>query len=197
VSTFGFIFAEVVPDAFSLQFFEGVGFLGLFLILLQAVFALFVGHDGDTNADGQVDMHGGHGGYTNYLSLKSISGILLGFGFGGAVIERAGYPVAIAALGGLAIGVVISISYLTLMKSLYDLKSDGTAALAEAVDRTGTVYLSIPAENAGPGEIQVSFGGRLQNVRAFTAGPALPSGTSVRVLSLHGDQAVIVEKVSS
>ncbi len=184
------------PEPFSLQLFEGIGFFGLFLIVLQAIFGMFVGHDGDTNTDATVDTHGGHGGYASYLSLKSISAMLLGFGFGGAVLLRAGYPAGIAAAGGIAIGIVIGASYITLMKSLNQMKSDGTAVLKEAVNRTGTVYLSVPGENSGSGEVQVSYGGRLQNVRAFTQGPALPSGTSVRVLALHGEQAVIVEKIS-
>jgi membrane protein implicated in regulation of membrane protease activity len=183
-------------DSFSLHLFEGIGFFGLFLIIVQAIAGLFVGHDGDTEADANIDVHGGHGGYASYLSLKSISAIFLGFGFGSAVIERAGYSSSVSALGGLVIGVAISASYLTLMKSLYALKTDGTAVLAEAVNRTGTVYLTIPAENAGSGEIQVSYGGRLQNVRAFTKGPVLTAGTAVRVLALHGEQAVVVEKIS-
>jgi hypothetical protein len=186
----------VNPDPFSLQVFEGIGFFGLFLIILQAIFGLFVGHDGDTNTNSAVDTHGGHGGYASYLSLKSISAMLLGFGFGGAVLERAGVAAPLAAVGGLAVGVVIGAAYITLMDSLNKLKSDGTAVLAEAVNKTGTVYLSIPAENSGPGEIQVSYGGRMHNVRAFTSGPMLPCGISVRVLSLHGEQAVTVEKIS-
>ncbi len=180
----------------SLQIFEGIGFLGLFLIILQAIFGFFVGHDGDTHSDAGVDSHGGHGGYASYLSIKSISAILLGFGFGGALIELAGFGTGLAALGGLVAGLIISSSFIFLMNSLHKLKSDGTAVLAEAVNRTGTVYLPIPAEESGAGEIQVSYGGRLQNVRAFTLGPALTSGMSVRVLSLRGEQAVVVEKIS-
>ncbi len=183
-------------EAFSTQLFWGVGLFGLFLIILQAIFGIFVGHDGDTNVDGNIDTHGGHGGYASYLSLKSISAILLGFGFGGAYLDRIGFSAGLAALGGLVIGVLIGATYITLMNSLNKLRSDGTAKLSEAVSRTGTVYLPIPAESVGSGEIQVSFGGRLQNVRAFTPGPPLPVGTHVRVLALHGDQAVVVEKSS-
>lgn len=192
----GFIFGELNQDSLTLQLFSGVGFFGLFLIVLQAIFGLFVGHDGDTNSSGSVDTHGGHGGYAGYLSLKSVSAILLGFGFGGAYFDRIGYSVGVAAMGGIAIGVLIGAIYVALMNSLNKLRSDGTAVLSEAVNRTGTVYLAIPAEISGAGEIQVSFGGRLQNVRAYTQGPQLPNGTSVRVLALHGLQAVIVEKIS-
>jgi hypothetical protein len=36
----------------------------------------------------------------------------------------------------------------------------------------------------------------LRNVRAYTRGLELPTGTAVRVVALHGDQALLVEKLS-
>jgi membrane protein implicated in regulation of membrane protease activity len=120
--------------------------------------------------------------------------MLLGFGFGGALLLRNGFPVWIAALGGLGIGFVIAAVYVVLMRSLYKLRSDGTSVLSEAVNQSGTVYLRVPGLLSGPGEIQVSFGGRLQNVKAFTDGPELPTGTVVRVVAMHGGQALLVEK---
>lgn len=179
-----------------MQWFWGIGLFGLFLIILQAIFGLFVGHDGDTNASGSLDVHGGHGGGSNYLSLKSISAMLLGFGFGGAIFDKNGYSVGLSALGGLAIGIAIGAVYIALMNSLYRLRSDGTAVLSDAVNRSGTVYMRIPAGMSASGEIQVSFGGRLQNIRAYTRGLELATGTAVRVVSLHGDHALVVEKLS-
>jgi hypothetical protein len=35
----------------------------------------------------------------------------------------------------------------------------------------------------------------MQNVRAFSRGPEIPTGTMVRVVALHGDQALLVEKL--
>jgi hypothetical protein len=182
--------------AFSQHLFWAIGIFGLMLIILQAAFSLFVGHDGDTHADSHAGATGGHGGFASYFSLKGISATLLGFGFGGAYLDRTGWALGVAALGGLCLGLLIGATYVALVNSLSSLHSDGTGRLLDAVSRTGTVYLPIPAESVGPGEIQVAFGGRLQNVRAFTEGPPLPVGTSVRVVGLHGDQAVIVEKAA-
>ena len=67
--------------------------------------------------------------------------------------------------------------------------------LIEAINRSGTVYMRIPEMLAGAGEIQISFGGRMQNVRAYTRGIGLPTGTAVKVVGLHGDQALLVEKL--
>ena len=122
--------------------------------------------------------------------------MLLGFGFGGAIMEKNGFSAGISALGGIGAGLVIGAAYFALMNSLYRLRSDGTSVLTEAINRSGTVYLRIPGNRSGAGEIQVAFGGRMQNVRAYTQGLELPTGTPVRVIALHGDQALLVEKLS-
>jgi hypothetical protein len=183
-------------EAFASHLFWGIGLLGLFLIILQAIFGIFVGHDGDTSSSGSVDIHGGHGGGGSIVSIKTVSAMLLGFGFGGAIFEQNGFSAGISALGGIGIGVVIGGVYFALMHSLYKLRSDGTSVLSEAINHSGTVYMRIPGNISGAGEIQVSFGGRLQNVRAYTRGLELPTGTAVRVVALHGDQALLVEKLS-
>ena len=183
-------------ETFSSRLFFAIGLIGLFLIILQAVFGVFVGHDGNTDTSGSVDIHGGHGGGGSIVSLKTVSAMLLGFGFGGAILLKAGYSPGIAAAGGIGVGLVLGAIYFAMMHWLYKLKSDGTSVLTEAISRSGTVYMRIPGQASGAGEIQVCFGGRLQNVRAFTRGLELPTGTAVRVVALHGDQALLVERLS-
>lgn len=182
--------------SFASQLFWGIGIIGLVLIILQAILGVFVGHDGDTSSSGSVDMSGGHGGGGSIVSIKTVSAMLLGFGFGGAILEKNGFSAGISALGGIATGVVIGAAYFALMNSLYRLKSDGTSVLSEAINHSATVYMRIPGNVSGAGEIQVSFGGRMQNIRAYTRGLELPTGTAVRVVALHGEQALLVEKLS-
>jgi hypothetical protein len=183
-------------DSFASQLFLGIGLLGLVLIIFQAIFGVLFGHDGDTSSGGNIDLHGGHGGGGSIVSIKTVSAMLLGFGFGGAIMEKNGFSVGISALGGIGTGLLIGGAYFALMHSLYKLRSDGTSVLSEAVNHSGTVYIRIPGNATGAGEIQVSFGGRMQNVRAYTRGMGLPTGTAVRVVALHGDQALLVEKLS-
>jgi hypothetical protein len=183
-------------DSFASQLFLGIGLLGLFIIILQAIFCVLAGHDGDTRSSGSVDVHGGHGGGGSIVSIKTVSAMLLGFGFGGAILEQNGFSAGISALGGIGTGLIIGSAYFALMRSLYKLRSDGTSVLSEAINHSGTVYMRIPSGLAGAGEIQVAFGGRMQNIRAYTRGLELPTGTAVRVVALHGDQALLVEKLS-
>jgi hypothetical protein len=178
----------------SQQIFLVIGIFGLVLIILQAAFGLVFGHHGEMNTDGSMDGHDGHG-WAAYLSLRAISATLLGFGFGGAYLDRIGLALGIAMLGGLCLGLLIGAGYMALVGSLNRLHSVGSIfRLVDALSHTGTVYLPIPGESAGPGEIQVAFGGRSHNVAAFTEGPALPVGAFVRVVGLHGENALTVEK---
>ena len=194
------IFASLLglwnDEVFVTHLFWGIGLLGLFLIILQAIVGVFAGHDGDTSSSGSLDIHGGHGGGGSIVSIKTVSAMLLGFGFGGAILEQNGFSPGISALGGIGTGLVLGAIYFALMHSLWKLRTDGTAILSEAVNHSGTVYIRIPGNVSGAGEIQVSFGGSLQNVRAFTRGLELPTGTPVRVVALHGDNALLVEKLS-
>ena len=180
---------------FTMKLFMGIGLIGLVLVILQVIVGVFIGHDGDVAGSASVDMHGGHGGGGSIVSLKTISGMCLGFGFGGAVLEQAGLSPGLAAVGGIVIGAVIGAIYFWMMHSLYKLKSDGTAVLADAVNHSGTVYMRIPGTLAGSGEIQIAFGGRMHNVAAFTRGIGLSTGTAVKVVGLHGDSALLVEKL--
>lgn len=179
------------------QIFCSIGFLAFLLIILQTLLSIFGLHHGDIAGDTSTDMDGGHGSAVNLLSLKSVSAILLGLGFGGAICIQHQFSPGISALIGLIVGVLIASSYLLLMKWIYGLRSDGTSILKEAIGHSSTVYLRIPAANSGAGEIQVSYGGTMHNIKAYTNGPELSSGTDVKVVGMHGEYALTVEKISS
>jgi hypothetical protein len=173
-----------------MQVFWSIGLSGLLFTMLQGMLSLIIGHHGDS----QLDAHETHG--TNYLSLKTLSALFIGLGFGGAIFSENGFPVLTAALGGLITGVVIVALYLVLMNALHRLRSDGTALLWEAIGHRGRVYMRIPGNESAPGEIQVAFSGRFMNVKAFTRGPELVPGTDVLVISMHGENALEVAKAS-
>ena len=193
MTQFAFIADWWSDQTLSLQIFWGFGLFAFVLIVLQAALGVFAGHHGDIGPASDVSTD--HD-VTSYLSLKSIAALLLGLGFGGVIAIQHGYSIPIAAAFGLVIGLIIAASYVLLMKFVYSLRSDGTAILKEAIGHNGTVYMRIPAENSGAGEIQVSFSGRRQNIKAYTTGPELATGTDVKVTALRGEFALLVEKLS-
>lgn len=182
----------VGPEPFSTQLFWDLGIVGLVLIALQGALALMFGHHGDMDGDA------GHGMlWSNYLSLKTITAFLIGIGFGGAAFAENGFSLLVAIAGGIGIGFVLAIFFFALMRGFHQMRSDGTAQLWEAIGQRAKVYMRIPGDDLAPGEVQVAFGGRLMNIPAFTRGPELPTGTDVLVISVHGDNALEVEKVST
>lgn len=190
MSIFSSISALWNDPAFTSDFFWDLGFIGLFFVVAQGILTLVFGHHGDSSGDGQGIA------WSNFISLKGISAMLLGVGFGGAALNGSGYSLAIATTGGVGIGLVLAVFFAALMGGLYRLRSDGTARLWEAIGRRAKVYIRIPGEETAPGEIQVAFAGRLMNLPAFTRGPELPTGTEVLVISVHGQNALEVEKAS-
>jgi hypothetical protein len=191
VIPFAFVTDWWKEQTLALQIFWGTGLFALVLIVLQAGLGLFLGHDGDTPSDVPGEHDSG-----SYLSLKTISALLLGLGFGGVYCLHQGYSTPVSAFIGLVVGLVIAVVYLLLMSAIYSLRSDGTANLHEAIGQSGTVYLRVPGNNSGAGEIQVSISGTLQNVKAYTAGTELSTGAGVRVTALRGNEALVVEKLS-
>ncbi len=188
---FGLIFAQVSQATSSTPFFWYLGFIGLFLILVQGVFTLIFGHHGDLHSDGQGFE------WSNFISLKAIAAMFIGVGFGGAALAQSGFSIGVTVLGGICIGFVIALFFVLLMSGFHSLRSDGTVRLQEAIGQRAKVYIRIPGEESAPGEIQVGFAGRMLNVPAFTRGPELPTGADVLVVSVHGEHALEVEKVSN
>lgn len=189
MNCFGSLLSPVNQDAFSSQFFWYLGYIGLFLVLLQAVLTLVLGHHGDLHSDGEGFA------WSNFISLKAIAAMFLGVGFGGAVLSQSGFSLGVTVAGGVCLGFLIALFFMLLMSGFHGLRSDGTVRLREAIGQRAKVYIRIPGEETAPGEIQVGFAGRMINVPAFTRGPELPTGADVLVVSVHGEHALEVEKV--
>ncbi|QUV96168.1 NfeD family protein [Chloracidobacterium aggregatum] len=82
----------------------------------------------------------------------------------------------------LSAGVMTFTSAVWLLRRVRHLESDGTLQPANAIGRFGTVYLTIPAQGSGTGQIQIEIQGRLATLEAITDGPAIPTGTRVFVI---------------
>ena len=65
-----------------------------------------------------------------------------------------------------------------------------------AVGRTGQVYMTIPEQGNGAGQVRVSVSGRRMIVPARTEGPGLDAFTDIRVVSVRDDGVLIVEKAT-
>jgi hypothetical protein len=153
--------------------------------------------DGSTVHDGDHPSPDAHEHGSNWffraISLRTMVAAITFFGLCGLASVKAGLPSPQPLLIALACGAAAMYGVYFIMQSLYRLRADGTERLGRALGAEGTVYLSIPGHNAGPGKIHFSLQNRLVEYPAVTNGEPLPTGTKVVVVDVVGTDTVRVE----
>ena len=156
--------------------------------------------DVDFNTDGEFDSGEVHDHGSTWLfgviSLRTVVAAVTFFGLAGLTAVSAdqgpvvAFPIAIGA-GALA---MFGVHFL--MRSLHKLSQDGKLRIRNAVGKTATVYVPIPAHNKAAGKIQIRMQGRLEELLAMCgANEDLSTGTKVRVVSVVSSSTVQVEPI--
>jgi hypothetical protein len=152
-------------------------------------------HDTDTGTDHDVNHESGEHGnwFLGMLSVRAVTSALLFFGLGGMTAlyygaeEPAAFGIAVGA------GIVTLYAVAAMMRSLAQLKHDGTTRVERSVGRTGTVYLRVPAARGGSGKIHLMLQNRTVEYQAVTPGSELATGTPIRVVAVVNSDTVEVE----
>jgi len=147
------------------------------------------------DAHGAASDHAHHGSTWMFgvLSFRTVMIGLTFFGLTGKAASASGFelhwPLVIAVASGLA----AMYGVFFLMRGLYKLTADGTERIGSSVGEEATVYLTIPAHNAGAGKVHVPVQNRLLEYEAMTSGEKLATGTRVVVVGVLGPDRVEVE----
>lgn len=170
---------------------------GLFLV---RVVLMLVGH-----ADLGVDVDHGeainvdHGDSTDafkVLSIQTIAAFAMGFGWGGlGVLRGTDWDSWLAVPVGIACGVGMVWLLAIMLKGAYDLQSSGNVRLTDTVGADGTVYVTVPGDGHGRGQVQLVLQNRQRMYNAITSGPALATKSRVRVIGVNDDNTVTVEAI--
>lgn len=196
------------------QWFNALGTLGqVFLcmaipasliLLIQIVLSLIgIGQDGDFDIeapddafdfDGSDISDAGDVADLQLFSLRSIVSFFVTFGWMGVTLVNDMKDVWVLLISfGAGLVVMFTVAYL--MRALYRLESDGTSDIRKAVGMVGTVYMTIPANRAAKGKINVLIGDRLEEREAVTDDETpLTFNTEVIVLSVTGGNTLVVTK---
>ena len=163
---------------------------GTLVVCLLVASMIGFGGDHDTDTDHDTD-HGN--AFFGMLSVRAITSAVLFFGLGGMTALYYGAD-ELAAFGA-AVGSGALTLYLVAlaMKSLKELKADGTARVERAVGCTGTVYLRVPGAKGGSGKVQLMLQNRTVEYQAMTAGGELATGKPVKVVAVINSDTVEVE----
>ena len=86
-----------------------------------------------------------------------------------------------------AVGLFFAWLVRALMNKLLKLERNGAFSINEAIGKTSSVYLRIPAERKGHGKVQISIRGSVHEFPAVTDGEELRTGTMVKVVSVVED----------
>ena len=174
---------------------------GATLVLLQVILqslGLFGELDVDMDGDVDGDMDGGdaegHGNVLfGVLSFKALCAFSALFGLVGLIMleqtELIGVRIAVSVAAGASGMVVVA----ALMRGLSKLQQSGTVKIANAVGKTGSCYLRIPAGGAGIGKVTLELQGRTVELAARTDGDEIPTGRRVSVISVDSDNTLSVK----
>ena len=183
--------ALVQQGADAVTYFIMAAF-GTILFVSRLVISLFGGDGGDFDAD--IDMDSGTDASFTLFSLLSVTAFIMGSGWMGLACRidwELGRITSLLAAVGFGTAMMLLASGLMFMTRKlnrvvrYDLQT--------AVGKTGRVYLDIPANGTGQGQVEVSVSGRKKILKAITKGSELAAFTDVKVIDVRDDDTLVVE----
>lgn len=168
--------------------------VGTALFLIRVVMLLVGHHGGDVHADVAIDAdHGDPGEAFKALSIQSLAAFMMGFGWGGlGSLKGQGWhwstSIVIGAIAGVAMVWLLAI----LLKGVYDLRASGNISIHQALGREGDVYLTVPAQGQGRGQVRVTIEGNQRIYNAVSDGAELTTSARVRVARVNEDNTLTV-----
>ncbi len=156
------------------------------------------GFDGDFSADfndlSTLEADPG----MNLYTFRNLVNFLLGFGWTAILlrdrIASLAWLMVLSVLVGLALVAVV----MYLFKWLNGMQQSGNINVFQSgVGCQGRVYLTIPAERKGEGQVQITISGSVREYNAVTDGDEIKTGTPIKVVEVLNSNTLVVEELSS
>ncbi|CAN5653427.1 hypothetical protein BH11BAC3_BH11BAC3_39610 [soil metagenome] len=178
-----------------LQTFWFIALPATLIFLVQTVLT-FTGGDATDGLHADFDSDLTHSsGPFQLFSLRNLVNFLLGFGWSGISffnsIESKGLLIFISTL----IGVAFVASFFFILLQVKKLGEDNSFNINNAVGKTGSVYLTIPALKSGIGKVQVSVKGAVHELEAITLGEKILTGALIKIVKIENEHLLIVETI--
>lgn len=203
------------------QIFFIIALPSTLIILIQTVMLIFGGGFGDAGgagadvsglggasiselSDAEITPDGVHDGHLGIadadglrlFSIRGIMSFLTVFGWSGVVLLATSIPIPVAIVISFVLGAAALYLMAILVRALMKLQESGTMNHRSVIGKTGSVYLAIPPVGEGHGKINVMLGDALREFNAVSKdSEAIPTGVSVRVLSVSGDMFTVEREV--
>lgn len=182
----------------------GVTLTASLVFIIQSILT-FVGADADSNFDVDVDtsMDGSDlsniDGGSNLYTFRNFINFLLGFGWSFILLQESITSMPVLIIVSVVIGVALVTAVMYLFKWLAGMQQSGNIDVEKvAKGCEGTVYLTIPAAQAGEGKVQISISDAVREYNAVTDNEEdLKTGTPIRVVDVVNSHTVLVEPNNS
>ena len=168
------------------------------LLLIQLILTI-IGGDVDADIDTEPNIDADVEGDTGFgvFSFKSILGFFTIFAWAGLACIDSGLGLFLTFLISGIAGTIMMFLVSYLMYYLTRMHESGTMVMDNAIDKTGEVYLRIPAERQGVGKVQVNIQGSFRELDALTDDAIeIPTGSLIQVLEIINNQYLLVTKVN-
>ena len=126
--------------------------------------------------------------------LRNCIIFFLGFGWAGIFAVHAGFNQVISILVAFLVGLFLMFTVALMFFLMTKLTESGNITLSNSLNAFGRVYLPIPANRSGVGQVQITIQGSVREVEAVTDDEMLPTGTPVKVLEVINDEILVVKK---
>lgn len=167
------------------------------LFFLGQTIMTFVGMDSGDGLDADFDSDlNTDGGPMQLFTLRNLINFLLGFSWTGVSIYNKLESKFLVGLIATLVGLVFLFLFFFVIRQIKKLAEDNSFKLPMTIDKTGEVYLTIPALKKGTGKILISVNGAMHELAAATEeNENISSGSLVKVLRVEGDNLLIVQSI--
>ena len=171
----------------AMKILWGITLAASLIFVIQSILT-FVGADTDTDFDADVDMY----------TFRNVVNFFLGFGWTAILLQGQIKSKALLLVVSVAVGIALVALVMWLFKWLSSMQQSGNINVYRAaVGCQGKVYLTIPAERAGEGKVQITIQGAVREYNAITDGDAIKTGTPIKVTEVIDTNTLLVEELNS
>ena len=160
-----------------------------FLFIVQTAIAVFIDGNGDIDSDLDTDFEPSG---LELFSIRNGISFLMVFGWTSIAFAGTGVPRIIYLPIAFICGSLIVLVMASVMRFLYGMASSGTYALVEAINRFGTVSVTIPGNRNGIGKVFVNIREQTRELSAI-ADDEIKVGRHVTVLDVIDNKLFVLK----
>ncbi len=168
------------------------------LVFIFQLIMTLIGGDFDSTAstgDADVAVDSDMGIGFQFISIKNLVGFFTIFSWTGIACSAAGIGTILTIIISVVAGLLMMLIMALLIYYMGKLAEDGSMKLKNAIGKTATVYLNIPAQRASAGKVQLNFHG-FQTLDAVTDDTEeLKNGSMVKVVDVINNEILLVTKL--